>query len=217
MASDGSTASRRARSPRGEGQRLRCDILEVAQQLLLDTGSLEAVSIRAVADAVGVTPPSIYRHFADKTALIFEVCNHHFSLLDERFAQATEGLDDPVEALAAIARAYVDFGLENPEPYRIMFMSHVDATPEEFRDGRFAEKIAFGRTIRWSTEAIGAGRLRPEHRDPVEVTISLWAHVHGLASLLISKPEFPWPGADYIDDYIATYFRGLVAGDDPAA
>jgi AcrR family transcriptional regulator len=174
------------------------------------------VSIRAVADAVGVTAPSIYRHFPDKATLIFEVCNHHFSLLDERFERATEGIDDPVEALAAISRAYVAFGVENPEPYRIMFMSQADYTPPEFRDGRFAEKIAFGRTIRLATEAIASGRLRPEHGDPIEVTICLWAHVHGLTSLLVSKPDFPWPGGDFIDNYIATYFRGLLADGDPA-
>jgi AcrR family transcriptional regulator len=66
-----SAANRRPRLPRGEGRRLRGEIMAAAERLLIDTGSQEAVSIRAVADAVGVTPPSIYRHFADKSELIF--------------------------------------------------------------------------------------------------------------------------------------------------
>ena len=59
----------RPRSPRGHGDQLRDEILQAADELLGETASEEAVSIRAVADAVGVTPPSIYRHFPDKASL----------------------------------------------------------------------------------------------------------------------------------------------------
>jgi len=65
---------RRRRAPRGQGRKLREEILAAAERLLRETGDQEAVSIRAVADAVGVTPPSIYLHFADKTDLIFAIC-----------------------------------------------------------------------------------------------------------------------------------------------
>ena len=64
----------RPRARKGQGDLLRTDILEAAERLLLETGSEDAVSIRAVADATGVTPPSIYRHFRDKQHLLFEVC-----------------------------------------------------------------------------------------------------------------------------------------------
>ena len=73
MTPSATRAGRRPRLPKGEGRQLRDEILVATERLLLETGSAQAVSIRAVADAVGVTPPSIYRHFADKTALIFEV------------------------------------------------------------------------------------------------------------------------------------------------
>src|SRR5262245_16481485 len=90
---------RRSRAPKGEGPRLRDEILDACERLLLATGSAQAVSIRAVADAVGVTPPSIYRHFADKTTLIFEVCQRHFNTLDKRIDDAVSGIDDPVKRL----------------------------------------------------------------------------------------------------------------------
>ena len=77
----------RARARKGEGDQLRAEILAATADLLLATGSEEAVSIRAVADAVGVTAPSIYRHFPDKNHLIFEVCLSSFN-----------GLSDAVEA-----------------------------------------------------------------------------------------------------------------------
>src|ERR671919_168101 len=72
-------AARRPRARKGKGAALRDEILDATERLLLKLGSAEAVSIRSVADAVGVTPPSIYRHFTDKTELIFEVSARHFA------------------------------------------------------------------------------------------------------------------------------------------
>ena len=74
--------SRRRRARRGQGERLREEILAAAERLLIRTGDMEQVSIRAVADEVGVTPPSIYLHFADKLELIFAVCERHFASFD---------------------------------------------------------------------------------------------------------------------------------------
>ena len=85
--------TRRRRAPRGSGVRLRNEILDAATQLMLKTGEVKAVSIRAVAQRVGVTPPSIYLHFADKDALLDAVCARYFEQLDEQMQQAA--LDKP--------------------------------------------------------------------------------------------------------------------------
>src|SRR5690349_6027368 len=74
---------RRRRAPRGSGEQLRDEILDAATELLLETGHAKAVSIRSVAQRVGVTPPSIYLHFADKDALLDAVCARYFEKLDE--------------------------------------------------------------------------------------------------------------------------------------
>jgi AcrR family transcriptional regulator len=204
-------AARRPRSRKGEGRRLRDQILEAAEQLLLDTGSSEAVSIRAVANAVGVTPPSIYRHFPDKTSLIFEVCDRHFQTLDTCMADATEGIDDPVEALWAVGRTYIEFGTSNPEPYRIMFMTRSDETPEEFQDERLAEITCFGRVMGIVQACIDAGRFRPEHTDAARISMGFWARAHGLTSLLVAKPGFPWPdGGDFVGEYMEICLRGIL-------
>src|SRR6185295_14050813 len=65
---------KRRRAPRGSGDQLRDEILDATTGLLLETGHAKAVSIRSVAQRVGVTPPSIYLHFADKEALLDAVC-----------------------------------------------------------------------------------------------------------------------------------------------
>ena len=59
-------ASPRRRNQRGQGARLREELIEAASDLLADQGNPDQVSIRAVATAAGVTPPSIYLHFADR-------------------------------------------------------------------------------------------------------------------------------------------------------
>src|SRR5262249_4490602 len=118
-----STVRARPRSRRGEGEKLRDDLLDATERLMLESGDADAVSIRAIADAVGVTPPSIYLHFPDKESLIFAVCERHFEAFDLVIEEAGNSTDDPVESLRRRGQAYVRFGLENPEPYRILFMT----------------------------------------------------------------------------------------------
>jgi AcrR family transcriptional regulator len=204
-------ASRRARSRKGQGALLREEILDATERLLIETGSSEAVSIRAVAEAVGVTPPSIYRHFPDKVTLVFEVSNRRCQAIDDEMAEALEGVEEPLEGLAVLGRAYVDFGLRNPEPYRLVFMDTYTDEPEAFREERVAELPSFARAVEWVGKAIDAGLFRPEHADPLRVATGLWAAAHGLTSLLIAMPTFPWPGDDFVDEHLGTYLRGLLA------
>jgi len=218
MTPSATSAGRRPRLPKGEGRQLRAEILETTERLLLETGSMQAVSIRAVADAVGVTAPSIYRHFADKSALIFEVCARHFVALENHLRQACEGIDDPVERLAAAGVAYVEFGVANPEPYRIMFMTRPDVAPREYHGQVLAESASFGMLLGWVQDAIDAGCLRPEHAEAYPTALGLWARVHGLTSLWVSKPDMPWPDAPgFVRQYAETCLRGIVADAESVA
>jgi AcrR family transcriptional regulator len=196
----------RHRARRGEGDLLREEILEATERLLLETGSEEAVSIRAVARATGVTAPSIYRHFEDKTHLLFEVCARHFALLDEAIEAAVVGIDDPVLAMQARGKAYVRFGIEHPEHYRIMFMGPAYATPDQWSDllatGSFANLVGGIRAM------VDAGAM-PEPDDVVTAALHVWANIHGLTSLLVARPTMPWPELDaFIDEHLWLCMRG---------
>jgi AcrR family transcriptional regulator len=189
-------ARRRPQARRGEGDKLRDEILTAAEQLLLATGSEEAVSIRAVADAIGVTPPAIYRHFHDKSSLLFEVCGEHFERMDRFVVESSSHLDDPVEVLCQRAQAYVRFAEENPEHYRIMFMGRATLTPEQYADEMLVESGSFAHFVQCVEACIDAGRFRPELDDAFAVTLALWAMVHGLASLVVAKPDMPGPSVN---------------------
>ena len=197
----------RRRAPRGQGERLREEILEAAERLLIETGSKEAVSIRAVADAVGVTPPSIYLHFEDKDDLIYAVCEKNFAEFDRFIQEAAPGAVDPLDALQRQGRAYVQFGLDHPEQYRILFMTQ---PPEDWTADRILENAAFGLLLETVQACLDSGALAPG--NPLLVALGLWAAVHGITSLLITKPQLPWPDVDQLVDHVVSMcVNGLAA------
>jgi AcrR family transcriptional regulator len=178
--------ARRQRSQRGSGEQLRAEIVAAAKELLAAAASVDDVSIRAVADAVGVTPPSIYLHFADKNELVAAVVADVFTQLDAAMVAAAAGADGPMARLRAHGLAYVRFALEHPEHYRIAAM---DPCPrpdvdEVLASGAF---VHFGATVQ---ECIDAGIFVGD--DPLPITLDLWASAHGIASLMIAKPFLPW-------------------------
>jgi AcrR family transcriptional regulator len=189
----GSAARSRAR--RGEGELLHDQILLAAERLLMETGDEDAVSIRAIADAVGVTAPSIYLHFPDKETLLFAVCDRQFAMFDDALEAAAATTDDPLEALERRCEAYARFGLERPEAYRIMFMGRSTLVNRHTDTVEKAGTTAFNHLVAAVQRAVDAGVLRSDV-DPVEGAIFLWTGVHGITSLLISLDAFPWGDRD---------------------
>jgi AcrR family transcriptional regulator len=201
---------RRSRARRGEGERLRTEILDATEALLLQTNDADAVSLRAVAEAVGVTPPSIYIHFESKEDLIVEVCERGFAALADFTRHSVAGIVDPVEVLKAMGRAYVQFGIEHPEQYRVLFMVR---TPE-LGGTRVHEAVmqvsGFSKLVDAVQACIDAGAI--SQGDAFFYACQLWTGVHGITSLLITKPVFPWPEQQaLIEGCIDTICRGLQA------
>ena len=188
--------SARTRARRGEGELLREEILVAAEQLLVETGNEDSVSIRAIAEAVGVTPPSIYLHFPDKEALVLEVCNRQFAMLDATLEAEGARASGPIDELVRRGAAYVRYGLDHPEAYRIMFMSrprHIKQADAVLRSSR----MAFPHHVEAVERAIASGALRAD-LSPVPTAIFLWSGMHGIASLLISLATFPWGDQDQL-------------------
>lgn len=188
---------RRARSPRGQGEQLRDEILAAAERILIETNDQSALSIRAIATAVGVTPPSIYLHFADRNDLVFAVCERHAEQLEQEMAEAAAGVEDPWERIRRRGFAYMSWGLENPEHYRILMMSRPDHTPERFVDERLADTAGLVPVADDVAAAIESEKV-VSHDDPLEMTKILWMMIHGLVSLVISKPDFPFGSVDVV-------------------
>lgn len=187
-----SSSSRpRRRAARGQGEALRGEILAAARDLLAETGDKDAVSVRAVAERVGVTTPSIYLHFKDKDDLLDAVCADVFAALAVALTAAAAEDGTPLEKLLAQGRAYVKFALDKPEHYRLAFM--ISFEPRNVDD--VLADSCFSQLLRTVQECIDAG-IFPAGPGALRLAMDLWSAAHGLASLMINKPWFPWGEVD---------------------
>src|ERR1700753_1795262 len=122
MTSPGSLPrSLRERNRRGEGTRLREEILDAAMRMICDSGSEESVTLRAVAREVGISAPSIYAHFPDREAIVGAVVDKVFAQFIEALRKNADEIADPVVRLRAGCQNYLDFARESPNRYRVMF------------------------------------------------------------------------------------------------
>ena len=156
---------------------MRDEILDATTDLLLETGHAKAVSIRSVAQRVGVTPPSIYLHFADKDALLDAVCARYFEKLDEEMQRAAADQPSAIDVLRAQGLAYVRFAMKTPELYRI-------ATMGEGRPGSDVDMTLNSSAfvhMRNSVEALMAEGIYPPG-DATTVALELWTVAHGVAA-----------------------------------
>lgn len=188
---------RRTRSPRGKGELLREEILAAAERILIETNDQSALSIRAIASAVGVTPPSIYLHFADRNELLFAVCEKHAEQLDLVMEQAAAGGADAWDRIRRRGYAYLRWGLDNPEHYRILMMSRPDSTPDRFGDERLAGTAGLDAVAADLAAAVEEGSVAAV-APPVREAEILWMVIHGMVSLYISKPDFPFGPVDAV-------------------
>jgi AcrR family transcriptional regulator len=209
----GAPAAHRRRARKGEGDKLRTEILDAAERLLGEKGSPDYVSMRAIAAAVGVSAPAIYMHFDDKDELFFECCSRRFHELAEVIAKATESHDDPVAKIRAIGRAYIDFGLTRPEHYEVLMLGPI---PDKAVDE--PEEAPGARVLVLVAEIVAGGMKSGVFRgdlEPLATAVALWASVHGATIVLLAKRRQPVKLFDdeeqVIEQLLDIIGRGLIA------
>jgi AcrR family transcriptional regulator len=174
---------RRRRAPRGEGGRLREELL-LAASALLRKGGERALKIREVAEAVGVTTPAVYLHFRDKAGLIDAVCLRAFEGLEREMLDAASSSDDPFQALRLRAAAYVRFALDHAVEYELLMAPRVG--DPHGADLNAAATALFDHLIAAVEPCVAAGVFRG---DPQELTLGIWAAIHGCVMLMLARPQ----------------------------
>ena len=185
----------RQRNARGQGDRLRQEIIDAARDILAQTGTLERLTLRGVARQVGIAATSVYLHFPDPEHLAVAALEQTFAELSATASAAAAECADPAEALLARCRAYCQFGVDHPGHYRVMF--HLDlmpslatGDPEETPGQR-----AFLALVATVEACLAAGAGRP-HPDPNRLASLVWAAEHGLVSARLARPRFHWGTLD---------------------
>jgi AcrR family transcriptional regulator len=159
-------------------ENLRARMIAAAQELFLDDG-VEGVSMRKIADKVGVTAPAIYRHFKDKDELLGELINVGLQILQDYLAPALRA-EGPLERLQQLIDRYFDFALEQPKYFDLAFLvpSHGMRMADELaRHNRSTFMFA----VQQVHLCMEQGIFRKS--DPLETAIMIWAEAHGLVTL----------------------------------
>jgi len=194
-----STQPTRTRNRPGEGARLSGDIVRAADALLAESGSAAQLSLRGIAREVGITAPAIYAHFATKDDLLAAVLARRFEGLAHALTAATPEGDDAHAVVRARVRAYVDFGLEHPGLYAVLFGPQADHLGLAF-EGSPGQQV-FSALL---DPVAHAADLSAGDPDALALATDLWAAMHGIVTLRASLPGFPWGDLELQLDRVVT-------------
>jgi AcrR family transcriptional regulator len=171
-----------------EREDVRRQIMDAARKLFARDG-YDAVSMRRVAEQIEYSPTTIYLYFKDKAELLEKVCEESFAKLIEKLEAIRRTAKNPLDFARRGIRAYIDFGLDHPNHYQVTFMvSHREIAMDRYRD--HMGQRAFDYLRRTVVECMNAGLIRKV--DPELASQAVWAGTHGITSLLITHPNFPW-------------------------
>jgi AcrR family transcriptional regulator len=193
----------RERNRRGEGARLRAEILAGATALLEESGSEEAVTLRAIARRVGISAPSIYSHFDDREAIVDAIVDDAFrdfnAAIENAASAALESGSGALARLRAGCAAYLRFAAERPNRYRVLFerrdMIGDDTHPvPPIRTESFELLVS-------CLQACVDERISASDNAARDAA-AIWVALHGYASLQGLLPGFPWPDTDVMLDRI---------------
>jgi AcrR family transcriptional regulator len=149
----------------------------------IEAEGVERLTLRNVGARLGVSRSALYRHFADKQALLATVGKEGFSKLRQALADAWEGNGHGRIGFEAMHRAYVQFAAAHPSHYRVMFGGFIESAA---KDDHFISEArsAFQVLVDALVEQQNAGDIRRD--DPVLMARFVWAVVHGTAMLFIN-------------------------------
>jgi AcrR family transcriptional regulator len=192
-------------------------IFRASRDLLRQKG-IVGFSMRGVAERVGVSATALYRHFADKDALLATLLDEGFSTFSSYLMRALAE-KTPLERLRGAGYAYFDFARDHPRDYALMFMTpcqdlgldHVSESARARMDATFVFLVDRVK------ECIEAGVCEP--LDPMAIALNIWAEVHGLACLRLNGqlaemdgPAFRAAVEFMLDRIAASLHPGIAAG-----
>lgn len=206
----------RLRNVRGEGDRLRGEIVDAAIQVLAALGPEDPFSLRSVAKEAKIAAPSVYIHFSDRNMLLLAVLEKLFS---EQVSLRNEAEDAAVKAgggawerLLSRSIATVQFGVKHPGHYKVLFEGRVVPKLNDPRVANFGRPL-LTRSVELIREIPTRSGAERVSEDPQRLALLLWSGLHGVISLRINKPTLEWPPARELAEQIT---RAIIQPSEPA-
>jgi len=165
--------------------------LVAAGVLLVESAGVQALSLRKLAARIRVSAAAVYRHFANKNALLAAIAAEGFAMLNDRFDAATLAPEvrDPLSRLRALGSVYVNLALEHPGLFRLMFGPRQSSGA---RDARLDERAR--RAYHTLETAVAACFGGSANRATVAATtVAAWSMVHGYAMLRLENQLAGFP------------------------
>jgi len=190
---------------------LRARILEASRAIVLADG-FAGLTMRKIAQAIDYSPGTLYLHFAGRDEIARELCIGGLRDLVAALTP-TAAILEPRARLEAVAQAYLRFGLERAETYRLVFMEDptivkvIYDRPEAGSDDDPGTQ-AYRLLAAGFFELQAAGRLTPP-ADPLVLTDAFWSSLHGVVSLKLTCPGFP---ATPVEILLPTLVKSLLDG-----
>jgi AcrR family transcriptional regulator len=183
---DTTTPASRGRNPRGQGEKLRDEVVIAAIRMLDELADDQALSLRAVAREIGIAATSVYIHFADRDALVLAALERSHRDLMESVQQAAGSAADPVAELRARVLVLGGWAHQHPGLYKVLH----ESTLNQRTDMSF--KLLLGRQTTAVVQRCMDDGLAPVD-DAEAVSLDLRAAVHGAVSMRVNQPDLPWP------------------------
>lgn len=159
---------------------LRNALISTATEMIAESG-VASVTVRSIAKRVGVSPAAYAYHFPDKATLLLAIATEGFRRLNEAFAPALQ-FENPYQRFYKLGQCYMDFALENPAHYKVMFSDHTGLGHDAACDEDFitVSTEAF-ETLHKTVEGLlmSAG----SDRNPLDASMLVWSQIHGAVSL----------------------------------
>ncbi|MEG9435256.1 TetR/AcrR family transcriptional regulator [Edaphobacter sp. HDX4] len=184
---------------------LRDETLSAARKLIQEEG-YQGLTIRKLAQRMECSPMALYSYFADKQALLAALALEGFEKVAKRFDSTVHR--DPLIAVKKILLDYIGYAVENPNEYRILFLSvetlgELELTREDLQE----RNPAFGPLFNRVETCIKVGVLQG---DAFAVSTVLWTAAHGAASVLITAQKFPFSSRRlYAEEVVETILSGV--------
>jgi AcrR family transcriptional regulator len=181
---------RRPRNRRGEGARLREELIEAARRLLAAAEREADVSIRAVTREAGTAPQSFYLQFASLDELLYAVYAVEYEGLRQAMARAARRASGPRARLRAVCDAYCSYAQAQPGRYRALTSVRGQPRHQDWEGQPLPGAPAFTLIRDTVAQALNSAGSQA---DPFLAATTLWASLHGIITLRASRPAFPWP------------------------